>query len=79
MTDKIPMKRCGTLEEAANMAAFIVSHGKQFHYRLHIRPFGGALLTDFRLLPLPKPWKITALTFISPIEGDMLHARDGVS
>jgi 2-dehydro-3-deoxy-L-rhamnonate dehydrogenase (NAD+) len=25
MTDKIPMKRCGTLEEVADMAAFIVS------------------------------------------------------
>ena len=25
MTDKIPMKRCGTLEEIAHMAAFIVS------------------------------------------------------
>lgn len=25
MTDKIPMKRCGTLEEAANIAAYIVS------------------------------------------------------
>jgi 3-oxoacyl-[acyl-carrier protein] reductase len=25
MTDKIPMKRCGTLEEAAAMAVFIVS------------------------------------------------------
>lgn len=25
MTDKIPMKRCGTLEEAANLAAYIVS------------------------------------------------------
>lgn len=30
MTDKIPMKRCGTLEEAANMAAFIVSHENSF-------------------------------------------------
>ena len=25
MTDKIPMKRCGTLDEIAHMAAFIVS------------------------------------------------------
>jgi len=25
MTDKIPMKRCGTLEEAAGLAAYIVS------------------------------------------------------
>lgn len=30
MTDKIPMKRCGTLEEAANMAAFIVSPENSF-------------------------------------------------
>ena len=30
MTDKIPMKRCGTLEEAANMAAFIVSPQNSF-------------------------------------------------
>jgi len=30
MTDKIPMKRCGTLEEAANMAAFIVSRENSF-------------------------------------------------
>lgn len=30
MTDKIPMKRCGTLEEAANMAAFIVSSENSF-------------------------------------------------
>jgi len=30
MTDKIPMKRCGTLEEVANMAAFIVSPGASF-------------------------------------------------
>jgi 3-oxoacyl-[acyl-carrier protein] reductase len=25
MTDKIPMKRCGTLEEVANLAVYIVS------------------------------------------------------
>ena len=30
MTDKIPMKRCGTLEEAANMAAYIVSPQNSF-------------------------------------------------
>lgn len=30
MTDKIPMKRCGTLEEAANMAAYIVSPYNSF-------------------------------------------------
>ena len=30
MTDKIPMKRCGTLEEFANMAAFIVSDENSF-------------------------------------------------
>jgi 3-oxoacyl-[acyl-carrier protein] reductase len=30
MTDKIPMKRCGTLEEAANMAAYIVSRQNSF-------------------------------------------------
>ena len=30
MTDKIPMKRCGTLEEAANMAAYIVSRNNSF-------------------------------------------------
>jgi 3-oxoacyl-[acyl-carrier protein] reductase len=30
MTDKIPMKRCGTLEEVANIAAFIVSPGASF-------------------------------------------------
>ena len=30
MTDKIPMKRCGTLEEVANMAAFIVSPEASF-------------------------------------------------
>jgi 3-oxoacyl-[acyl-carrier protein] reductase len=30
MTDKIPMKRCGTLEEVAHMAAFIVSPGASF-------------------------------------------------
>jgi NAD(P)-dependent dehydrogenase (short-subunit alcohol dehydrogenase family) len=30
MTDKIPMERCGTLEEVANMAAFIVSHENSF-------------------------------------------------
>ncbi|MGH9832093.1 MAG: SDR family NAD(P)-dependent oxidoreductase [Blastocatellia bacterium] len=30
MTDKIPMKRCGTLEEIANIAAFIVSPGASF-------------------------------------------------
>lgn len=30
MTDRIPMKRCGTLEEAANMAAFIVSPDNSF-------------------------------------------------
>lgn len=30
MTDKIPMKRCGTLDEIAHMAAFIVSPGTSF-------------------------------------------------
>lgn len=30
MTDKIPMKRCGTLEEAANLAAYIVSDHNSF-------------------------------------------------
>lgn len=30
MTDKIPMKRCGSLEEVAHMAAFIVSPGTGF-------------------------------------------------
>jgi 3-oxoacyl-[acyl-carrier protein] reductase len=30
MTDKIPMKRCGTLEEAANLAAYIVSTQNSF-------------------------------------------------
>ena len=30
MTDKIPMKRCGTLEELADMAAFIVSPACSF-------------------------------------------------
>ncbi|MEO8205641.1 MAG: SDR family NAD(P)-dependent oxidoreductase [Chthoniobacterales bacterium] len=30
MTSKIPMKRCGTLDEFATMAAFIVSEGNSF-------------------------------------------------
>jgi len=30
MTDKIPMQRCGTLEEFADMAAFIVSEENSF-------------------------------------------------
>ena len=30
MTDKIPMKRCGTLEEAANLAMYIVSKQNSF-------------------------------------------------
>jgi 3-oxoacyl-[acyl-carrier protein] reductase len=30
MTDKIPMKRCGTLDEVANMAVFIVSTENSF-------------------------------------------------
>lgn len=30
MTDKIPMKRCGTLDEIANMAAFILSAENSF-------------------------------------------------
>jgi NAD(P)-dependent dehydrogenase (short-subunit alcohol dehydrogenase family) len=30
MTDKIPMKRCGTLEEIAHLATFIVSPGTSF-------------------------------------------------
>ena len=30
MTDKIPMKRCGSLEEVANMAVFIVSEENSF-------------------------------------------------
>ncbi|MGI8785355.1 MAG: SDR family NAD(P)-dependent oxidoreductase [Acidobacteriota bacterium] len=30
MTDKIPMKRCGTLEEVSHLAAFIVAPGTSF-------------------------------------------------
>ena len=30
MTDKIPMKRCGTLEEAADLAAYIISSKNSF-------------------------------------------------
>jgi 2-dehydro-3-deoxy-L-rhamnonate dehydrogenase (NAD+) len=30
MTDKIPMKRCGTLEEAVNMALYIISPQNSF-------------------------------------------------
>jgi 3-oxoacyl-[acyl-carrier protein] reductase len=30
MTDKIPMKRCGTLEEVADLALFIVSPKNSF-------------------------------------------------
>ena len=30
MTDKIPMKRCGTLEEIANLAAYILSPEASF-------------------------------------------------
>jgi 3-oxoacyl-[acyl-carrier protein] reductase len=30
MTDKIPMKRCGTLEEVANIIAYIVSAQNSF-------------------------------------------------
>ena len=30
MTDKIPMKRCGLLEEMAHMVAFIASRGTSF-------------------------------------------------
>ena len=30
MTDKIPMKRCGTLEEAANLVAYIISPQNSF-------------------------------------------------
>ena len=30
MTDKIPMQRCGTLDEVAHMATFIVSPGSSF-------------------------------------------------
>jgi 3-oxoacyl-[acyl-carrier protein] reductase len=30
MTDKIPIKRCGTLDEAANLAAYIVSKENSF-------------------------------------------------
>lgn len=31
MTDKIPMKRCGTIEEVASTAAFIVSKEASFN------------------------------------------------
>ena len=30
MTDKIPMKRCGTLDEVSNLAAYIVSKQNSF-------------------------------------------------
>jgi len=30
MTDKIPMRRCGTLEEVANLVAWIVSPQNSF-------------------------------------------------
>ena len=30
MTDKIPMKRCGTLDEVSNLAAYVVSNQNSF-------------------------------------------------
>jgi 3-oxoacyl-[acyl-carrier protein] reductase len=30
MTDKIPMKRCGTLEEVVNMSIYIISKKNSF-------------------------------------------------
>ena len=38
MTDKIPMKRTGELDEAAAMIDLIVSAGMLLHHRLHLRP-----------------------------------------
>lgn len=40
MTDKIPMKRCGSLEEAASIAAFIVSPECSFTTGFTFLPFG---------------------------------------
>jgi hypothetical protein len=37
MTDKIPIKCCGTLAEFADMAVFFVSPGQRVHDRLHLR------------------------------------------
>ena len=37
MTDKIPMKRCGELEEAAQLDRLDRVAGLQFHHRLHLR------------------------------------------
>jgi hypothetical protein len=37
MTDKIPMKRCGTLKEVVDMITFIVVTRQTVLQRLHIR------------------------------------------
>lgn len=41
MTDKIPMKRCGTLDEVANLAAWIVSEESSFNTAFTFDMTGG--------------------------------------
>lgn len=87
MTDKIPMKRCGSLEEVAYIAGFIVSPGASFTTGFTLarrKPFCGlpsSSTIDNTSADKPgrslssKPWVANARSDIGSVQ-DRVLSRD---